>query len=281
MCRLHHNIALDPCGPGSSSKSSGTHRRTLLDLPSEIHLAIISYADYYDLKSLRKTDKYLRNIIEVRQVRRALKQVERRPLYKGHNSVQLTKFPCYDCLEILNSTEHFSLSMTTGDYRYCGPFSYNRRCMSCQHAGKSAFIDRSKSQHFHFEGSCWLDCKLCQTTRSCRKKEDAEHLQRVCDVCYKEQQEIWPTLGVSERLASPPDSHDLKRSLFRRKASTRVVVSEVASIPVKKGFLRPTESFLKKAKRKIKLSIPTTKDQKNVLGRMPSSPIARVLSWRA
>jgi hypothetical protein len=282
MCQLH-GAALDCCGQGSSSQSSGARQLTLLNLPSEIHLSILSYADYFDLKAIRKTSRYLRNIVEVRQIRRALKQLERRPPQK-HNSRQWTRLPCYDCLELLNSAQHFSLSMTTGDYRFCGPFSYNRRCMSCQHTGKSAFIG-TKTEHFYFEEGCWIYCRLCKTTRSCQlgfvRKEDAEHLQPVCDVCNQHQRDIWPALVAPDGMGSTPEAKK-KISLFRRsKAAPRVIVSEVTPIAAAKGFLRPTESFLNKAKKTIRRSMPTRMEGKDETGtNKAASSIARVLSWR-
>jgi hypothetical protein len=286
MCRLH-GVALDCCGQGSSSHSSGTRQLTLLNLPSEIHLSILSYADYFDLKALRKTNRYLRNMIELRQIRRALKLLERRPSQK-HNSRQWTRLPCYDCLELLNSAQHFSLSMTTDDYRFCGPFSYNRRCMSCQHTGKSAFIG-TKTEHYYFEEGCWIDCRLCRTTRSCQlgfvSKEATEHRQPICDVCNQHQLEIWPALAAPEVGSKPEANAKNMMSLFRRsnKTASRVTISEVTTVSTgsTKGFLRPTESFLNKAKKKIRCSMPTKTEGKDDAGtNKASSSIARVLYWR-
>ena len=280
MCRVHISN-FEQCGQGSSSQSPNAGKLSLLELPAEIHLSILSHADYYDLQALRQTNQYLRSIIELRRRRRALKQLERRPLYKGQYSVAGNKFPCYDCLQLLNSAQCFPMSMTMGDYRFCGQFSYNRRCMTCAHTGKSVFISPVESEHFYFEEACWIDCRLCRTTRHCQKlaenKDGTTHRCSVCDVCYKQQQEIWPALAASEQTENP-EAKKIKRtlSLFRRKTVADIMVSEVTP-EATKGFLKPTKSFLSKARTKFRQSV-AKRGGKEVSGTRKTALTLRLVS---
>ena len=220
MCRLH-NGAINCCGQGSTSQSPNAGQLNLLDLPIDALLLIFDqyfrHADYYDLLALRQTNWYLRNSVEFCQLRHALKRLEPRPHHTTNHDVLRNRLPCYDCLQLRNPAHHFSLAMKTGNYSFRGRAARSRRCMTCSHIGKSAVVDWSrnaKSEHFFFEEGCWIDCKLCRTTKVCQMRHlgwnGAGHDQPVCDVCYIDQ--FWPKLSIHEKV-------ELPGSQMRRRAS--------------------------------------------------------------
>lgn len=195
MCRFCNN-RLEPCGQGevSSSKSPTCH---IPSLPSETILLIADNLDYYELSALRSVNRHLRNLVELSQFRTALQRLEPPLPCPRDHSVLRFRYPCYSCLQLLNS-KRFSLAMKTGDHSFCARFAYGRRCMTCSHANKSAFVDPTTTEHFYFEEGCWKACACCRTTKPCRfgflGEDEACHKRPVCDDCYKKQQQRSPEI---------------------------------------------------------------------------------------
>lgn len=194
MCRLC-NSRLEPCGQGEvcTSKSPTSHKLNLelCNLPSEIILLIADNLNYYELSALRSVSRHLRNIVELSQFRTALQLLEPPLPCPSDHSVLRFRYPCYNCLQLLNSKQ-FSLAMKTGDRSFCARFAYSRRCMTCSHANKSVFVDSNRTEHFYFEEGCWKTCERCRTTKRCwfgfLSEDEMCHKRPVCDDCYKEQQ---------------------------------------------------------------------------------------------
>jgi hypothetical protein len=195
MCRFCKN-RLEPCGQGeiSSSKSPTSYKTNLelYNLPNEIILLITDGLDYYELSALRSVNQRLRETVKLSQFLAPLQRLEPQLPFPLDHSMLRFRYPCYSCLQLLNS-KRFSLAMKTGDRSFCARFAYGRRCMTCSHANKPAFIDSNTTQHFYFEEGCWKACKGCRTTKPCRfgflGEDEACHKRPVCDDCYKEQQE--------------------------------------------------------------------------------------------
>ncbi|KAK2746286.1 hypothetical protein FQN55_005714 [Onygenales sp. PD_40] len=131
-----------PCEPSSTNKPSTPYVRrygiitespkrppsSLLDLPSEIHLQIISWLNFRDLQMLRATSHYLRNLpsdAEIARIRRAfVASLVREEKEEATNSALHQTAPddeeddealshqrltCYSCLRCL---PHYAFSST-------------------------------------------------------------------------------------------------------------------------------------------------------------------------
>jgi hypothetical protein len=187
MCRLHSNT-LECCHHGEpSTLNDPSPTLPLLHLPNEILLLIKTHLDYSSLCALRSANQHLRHLVQLSHIRTALQQLQPLIPRPTHRPTLLFRYPCYTCLALLPSSR-FSLVMKTGKRSFCAPLAYGRRCMTYWHAGKSAFVDRRRTEHFYFEEGCWKDCRRCGITVPCRfgflGEEDECHRREVCDDCY-------------------------------------------------------------------------------------------------
>jgi len=253
MCQFHSQ-SVDICTRGSSSRTSSISSLHILDLPPEIHLHILQYLDFQDLDTLVRTNQYLRSIITPARLRQTLKSLEREsetsiststsdlaedqeqqlPSSIRHRGTDC--LPCYYCFQLLDIQGSFSADQTTGNYALRGYYFNGRRCMSCAHSGKPAFIDRKQSEIFYEGKDGWIDCRLCCKTRRYRDDSsvhrEALKVQGGCSRCWLRRQgqeaEVCPAsrLTLTVRMA---DSRSKSKSKSKPSRLSLAVAGIVAS----------------------------------------------------
>lgn len=132
---------------------------SLVTLPTELHLELLSTLDYQSLMNVTATNHYFASLRTKDLVRKALRHLERSLMQEwatrfgfatvydqlGFHEPELARLvklhdlppqfqavlPCYDCLKLRERASHFSLFFMTGDSDLDGILASGRKCRDC------------------------------------------------------------------------------------------------------------------------------------------------------